>query len=133
VSEALPEALQIAVSPAAEAEPAIVVLSGEMDVVSTASFGEAMTELEGSSPDRVIIDIGGLTFIDSSGINALVQAARTIESRGGRAVLASPVSHVQRVFDITHVGDVVAIAADRDEAIRLAAMPIGPGAATEER
>ena len=128
----VPEALQIDVSPAAEAAPAFVVLSGEMDIVSTASFADAMAELEGSSPDAVVIDIGALTFIDSSGINALVQAARIVEERGGRAVLASPAPHVQRVFDITHVGDVVAIAASRDEAVRLAAS-LGPGALADER
>jgi anti-sigma B factor antagonist len=133
VSEAVPEALQIDVAPGGEAEPALVVLSGEMDIVSTAAFADAMSELESSSPDRVVIDIAGLTFIDSSGINALVQAARAIEARGGRAVLASPAPHVQRVFEITRVGDVVAIAADRDEAARLAAMPLGQGAAADER
>jgi anti-anti-sigma factor len=131
VSE-VPEALQIDVSPEAEAVPALVLLSGELDIVSSRAFAEAMAELERSSPERVVIDIGALTFIDSSGINALVQAARVVEKRGGRAVVASPAPHVQRVFDITHVGDVVSIAAGRDEAMRLVATPSGSGAVADE-
>ena len=133
MSEAVPEALQIDVTPSTESTPALVVLSGEMDIVSTGAFSESMAELERSSPDGVVIDVAGLTFIDSSGINALVQAARTVEARGGRAVLAAPASHVQRVFEITRVGDVVTIAGDRDEALRLAAAPLGPEAPADER
>ena len=43
----------------------------------------------GERRSGVVIDVAGLTFIDSSGINALVQAARAVEARGGRAVLAA--------------------------------------------
>ena len=133
MSEAVPEALQIEVTPAAGSGPAFVVLAGEMDVVSTGAFAESMSELERSSPDGVVIDVAGLSFIDSSGINALVQAARTVEARGGRAVLAAPAPHVHRVFEITRVRDLVAIADDRDEALRLASVPGDAGTAAEER
>jgi len=133
VSEAVPEALQIEVTPAAGSSPVFVILAGEMDIVSTAAFVDSMTELERSSPDRVVIDVAGLSFIDSSGINALVQAARMVEARGGRAVLAAPAAHVLRVFEITRVGELVSIAGDRDEALRLAAGPPGPAAPADER
>ena len=69
-----------------------------------------MTELEQSIPERIVIDLAGLTFIDSSGINVLVQAARTIEARGGSIVLAAPSRHVRRVFEIARVGDIVEVA-----------------------
>jgi len=133
VSEAVPEALQIEVTPAAGSSPVFVSLAGEMDIVSTAAFVDSMTELERSSPDRVVIDVAGLSFIDSSGINALVQAARMVEARGGRAVLAAPAAHVLRVFEITRVGELVSIAGDRDEALRLTAAPPGPAAPADER
>ena len=132
MSEAVPEALQIDVTPAPASGTALVVLSGEMDIVSARSFTEAMTELERSSPDGVVIDVGGLTFVDSSGINALVQAARNVEDRGGRAVLAAPDTHVQRVFEITRVGDIVTVTAERGEALRLAAVPSEPGAVADD-
>ena len=103
-----------------------------MDVLSSPSFTEAMAELEQERPDGVVIDVAGLTFIDSSGINALVQAARAVEARGRRAVLAAPGTHVQRVFDITHVPEIVAVASDRDEALRLAGAPLEPEALTDE-
>jgi len=133
VSEAVPEALRVDVSPATEGTPALIVLSGEMDILSVSQFAEAMVELEQSSPEAVVIDVGGLTFIDSSGINALVQTARSVEERGGRVVLASPDSHVQRVFAITHVNDIVAVAADRNEALRLAATPSEPEPLADDR
>jgi anti-anti-sigma factor len=131
VSEAVPEALQVDVTPAGPG-PALVVLAGEMDIVSAGAFTESMTELDSSVPDALVIDVGGLTFIDSSGISALVQAARNVEARGGRAVIAAPAGHVQRVFDITGVGDVVTITTDRNEALRLAAEHSQPGAVADE-
>ena len=41
-------------------------------------------------PAHVVFDLSGLAFIDSSGINALVQAVRTVEAAGGTGVVSAP-------------------------------------------
>ena len=60
----------------------------------------------------------GSAFIDSSGINALVQAVRRIESQGGTAVLAAPSPEAKRVFDIIGLSQVVSIVQDANAALR---------------
>jgi anti-sigma B factor antagonist len=132
VSEAGAEALRIDISPAHAGAPALVVLSGEMDIVSSREFAEAIAELEGTSADHVVIDLGGITFIDSSGINALVQVVHAVEARGGSAVLASPSRVVQRVFEIACVGDVVTVVDDRDEALRRGSVALEPDRLADE-
>src|SRR4249919_2821791 len=89
-----------------------------MDIVSSRKFTEVCSELEKEAPDRIVVDLAGLTFIDSSGINVLLQAARTIEARDGSIVLAAPSRHVRHVFEIARVGDVVAVSDEPAEALR---------------
>ena len=60
----------------------------------------------------MVVDLAGLTFIDSSGINALVRAASTVEARGGTAVLAAPSPAARRVFEITAESQVVTVVAE---------------------
>src|SRR5436309_1576638 len=67
-----------------------VCLVGELDL----STSLALKDLDGSRP--LILDVSGLTFIDSAGAHALEDLARRV----GRLVLVSPQPNVLRVFDI---------------------------------
>lgn len=127
--------LQIEISTVPDGAPVLVVLAGEMDIVSSKLFTEALSELERAAPDRIVVDLAGVTFIDSSGINVLVQAARRIEAHGGSAVLAAPSRHVRHVFEIARVGDVVEVTDEPAEALRRHGPPVvvRPDAPAEER
>jgi anti-anti-sigma factor len=100
---------------------ALVELAGELDVVSVEEFSVRMADLGGGGPSHVVIDVAGATFIDSSGINALVQAVRSVEARGGTAIVASPSAVAQRVFEITHLAQIVRVEQDRAAALVAAA------------
>jgi anti-anti-sigma factor len=134
VSEAA-AGLQIEISSVSDGTPVLVALAGEMDIVSSRKFTEAVFELEKEAPDRIVVDLAGLTFIDSSGINVLVQAARTIEARGGSIVLAAPSRHVRHVFEIARVGDVVEISDEPAETLRRHGPPVvvRPNASADEQ
>ena len=100
MSEASSQPLSIDISFPVEGT-ALVELVGELEVVSVEEFSVRMADLDGGGRSHVVIDVAGITFIDSSGINALVRAVRTVEARGGTAVIASPSAVAQRVFAIT--------------------------------
>ena len=95
----------------------LVGLGGEMDVVSVEAFERSIAALEDVESSRVVIDLADVFFLDSSGINALVQAVRSIEGRGGSAVIAAPRKPVQRVFEITRIAEVVTVEPDRVSAL----------------
>ena len=116
MSEAEPETLSIEISRTPEGT-LLVTLKGEMDIVSSGEFGRRMTELEANGSTHLIVDLGGLTFIDSSGINALVQAVRSIEARGGTGVLAAPSPSARRVFEIAQIAQVVRVVENREDAL----------------
>ena len=81
MSEALSQPLSIDISFPVEGV-ALVELVGELEVVSVEEFSVRMADLGGGGPIGVVIDLAGISFIDSSGINALVQAMQS--GRGAR-------------------------------------------------
>jgi anti-anti-sigma factor len=75
-------------------------LSGELDMAYTESLTMALTPLV-ERPGDVIMDLGQLSFIDSSGLLALLRTADRI--RDGRLVLRNPSDPVRRVPSSPHV------------------------------
>jgi anti-sigma B factor antagonist len=51
--------------------------------------------------DRVVVDLTGASFIDSSSLGALIGAHRRLKSRGGRLVVACDVEAIVKTFRIT--------------------------------
>jgi anti-sigma B factor antagonist len=95
----------------------LVTLAGELDSSSTEPLSVALAGLAGGAR-RVVVDLAGLEFIDSSGVRLLVAAARAVEDGGGGFVLAAPAGSVRRVFQILHLDQVVRIVDDRAAAFR---------------
>ena len=119
MDEATSELLSIDISFPVEGV-ALVELVGELDVVSVEEFSVRMSDLRGGGRSHVVIDVAGITFIDSSGINALVRSVRSVEARGGTAVIAAPSAVAQRVFAITLLPQIVPVEQDRPTALAMA-------------
>jgi anti-anti-sigma factor len=86
-----------------DGQRADVVLSGECDLAARDDFMETLMSAVGAAP-AVVVDLGGLTFLDSSGVHALVTAHRSAVERGGRLAVVNAAGMVAHVLDITGVG-----------------------------
>ncbi len=76
----------------------VVALHGELDIASADGLAEALVEVAGST---LVVDLSDLTFIDSTGIGALVLARNRILAHGqGELVLSRPGGIVRRVLEI---------------------------------
>jgi anti-sigma B factor antagonist len=73
-------------------------LSGELDVTTSQGLAERLAGPPGS---LVVLDLSGLTFIDSSGIGAIHAARRLTIKNGGTLVVSRPSPQVHRVLEIT--------------------------------
>jgi len=82
----------------------VVRLSGEIDLNAVPALHEHLDPLNGN----VVVDLGGVTFLDSSGIGALVRTRIRIEAVGGTVVLRDPQPIVQRTLEIVGLDDWVA-------------------------
>jgi anti-sigma B factor antagonist len=79
-----------------------VVLSGELDARSGRRLDAALARIETQAqPGVLILDLSGLSFIDSSGLRVLFHAERRARAEGRRIVLIPGTGVVQRVFEIT--------------------------------
>ena len=78
---------------------AVITVEGEIDIASSSALGKA---LDGVDADRhVVLDLGGVDFMDSSGLKVLIgQTVRRGEA-GGSLYVRNPSVAVRRVVDIT--------------------------------
>lgn len=84
----------------------MVKVSGELDLLTAPRFREALDEavagaLAEGSPGVIVVDLGGVSFMDSSGINAIVGAARRLEEGGGGMRLVVKTAPVARTIELT--------------------------------
>lgn len=80
----------------------VMALNGELDIVSACCLADALVEVAGST---VVVDLSGLTFMDCSGINALVAAESRILASGlGQLVVTRPGAIVRKALEIVGLG-----------------------------
>jgi anti-sigma B factor antagonist len=91
-----------------EAGASRVVVSGELDVASAPEFEETLRRELAAGPVR--LDLGGLTFMDSSGVRALDAVAR---DDGELSILPDLRDNVRQILDITGMIDVLPFAGGR--------------------
>lgn len=82
-------------------------LHGELDLASAARVRAELEHIEASGAPRIVIDLSGLTFLDSSGVQLVLGAhARTLERGLDLQVRRGPAA-VQRVFELCGVDKVL--------------------------
>jgi anti-anti-sigma factor len=81
-----------------DGDGAVLEVSGEVDLATVEQFRTALLDAQRS--ERVVVDLSGVTFMDSAGINALVGAYHR-KLPNGELRLVGMRSNIQRVFEIT--------------------------------
>ena len=81
---------------------AIVRLSGDLDIVSAAKCGERLHAVLHENDGDTIIDLRGLTFLDSMGLSALLTAHNAGPRSGSSVSFIRGNRTVHRVFEITN-------------------------------
>lgn len=90
-----------------DADVAIATVRGEIDISTVSIFSEQLGRLAGKNPQRLVIDLAGVSFIDSSGLGGFVRIRRTLPP-GCLVVIRSPQRRVRQLFKITGLDSVIA-------------------------
>ncbi len=95
----------------------MVEVGGELDLYTAPSFRESILDAAGDTdPSKVIVDFGGLGFIDSSGLGAIVACLKHLRERGGELALVAPEgSGLRRLMDLTGLDRVLTVYPTADE------------------
>ena len=94
---------------------ALVTVVGEVDLSSAERLREEL-ETALHHARTVVVDVGGMSFIDSSGLNALVHAHRTAQEVGSELRIRRPTPMLLRLLEITRLETLFVIDRDADSA-----------------
>lgn len=84
------------------ATPARVVARGELDAATASILRHQLVGLEG---EPLAIDLGAVTFVDSSGLQVLAEAHRRAHDHGQRVEVGPVTAEVRRVFEMSGLAD----------------------------
>ena len=81
----------------------VVRLAGELDLYNSAEVGATLAEVGGESPARLVVDLGEVTFVDSTMLGTLVETQRGLPE-ATRLLLAAPNADVRRALEVSGLG-----------------------------
>lgn len=85
-------------------------VTGEIDLYTAPRLhSELMSALAGAAPVQLIVDMAGVEFCDSTGMNVLLAAQRRAREGGGDLQLASPRPAIRKVLQVTGLESVFTV------------------------
>lgn len=94
-----PESI-LSITMSREGGDAVMALSGELDLHTTAQLRDHLAGLDHDAGLQLVVDLAGLQFIDSSGFGALIGEFARIQRGGGDMVLRAVPPPVRRTLEV---------------------------------
>ena len=85
----------------------VVVPKGRLTMASARQMREILTGLVDEGTTRIVVDMAETTFLDSSGLGALIAGLKSARQAGGDLRVARPTSAVTTVFELTNLDKVL--------------------------
>ena len=102
--------MELKVSSRSQGDHTVVAVSGEIDLYTAPRLhSELAAAVMGEGPARVVVDMAGVDFCDSTGMNVLLAALRRARERGGDLVLAGPRPAVRKILQVTGLESVFTV------------------------
>jgi anti-sigma B factor antagonist len=88
---------------AADGRCAVVVVVGDVDIHSAEKLHDHLERLTAEGAIEVVLDLGRMPFIDSTGLGTLVAARKRVRAIGGDLRLINPGPGVTQVLKVTNL------------------------------
>lgn len=112
----------------------VLAVVGELDLATAPRVRQAVVRALGAAGadgdggvHGVVLDLGAVDFIDSSGLGVIIGAQRRVRSVGRALRLVVTEPHVREVFALTGLDRIIDLSRSLDQALRLPAAPARPG------
>ena len=79
----------------------VVSVAGEVDMITAPKLRECLLATQGD----VVVDLSAVSFLDSSGIAALINARSQLDAAGGNLTLRNPKGLIRRALEIIGLAD----------------------------
>ena len=77
----------------------VLPLEGEIDLHVSPRLARSLASMIAKRPTHLVVDLSGVTFIDSSGLAVLINAMQDIKEYGGKLTLAGINNNVRSIFE----------------------------------
>ncbi|MHC5012814.1 MAG: STAS domain-containing protein [Planctomycetota bacterium] len=95
----------------------VLTIGGSVDIYTSPELrGELKVALDKETP-RVVVDMGGVTFVDSSGLATLIEGLQRIGTYEGKLLLCNLSSSVLGVFQLANLDNIFQIKTSRESAL----------------
>lgn len=95
----------LAISTRVQGEHYTLTLSGELEIASAQLLEEAIADVCTAGAKELVLDLGGIEFMDSTGLGAILRGRTLCEEHGCDYCLTPAHRPVQRVFELTGLRD----------------------------
>lgn len=95
----------------------VVAPTGRLDVAGAPALKDAISEVVKIGPARIVIDMEGVSFVDSTGLGSVIAALKQIRGSQGELRLAAPNQQVRVVLELTTLDRVFPYYATVEEAL----------------
>jgi anti-sigma B factor antagonist len=110
--------MDLQVSTARRGSFAVVTVAGDVDLETASSLSDEVATATSDESPHLVIDLGGVTFLDSSGLKVLVATSKRAEKAGGSMSLVAVPHIVMRVLTVTALDKVFSIYDSVDDVLR---------------
>jgi anti-sigma B factor antagonist len=100
-----------------------VVPIGELDLVSSPIFAQALERARESGAELIVVDLRRLEFMDSTGLHVLITAQQRAIQSGRRFGAVKGTPPIQRVFDLTGTAELLTIVDAPEELLEVDQTP----------
>ena len=97
--------------------PTVLLLKGEIDLHVFPETTASLDAVIEKKPRHLVVDVSGVTYIDSAGLAALILAMQKVEAYGGKFSLAGFQTTVRSIFKMSRLDHVFEIFSDADAAL----------------
>ena len=98
-------------------EVTVVVPKGDLDTASATQMKQMLTALLDAGKIRLVVDLGGVGYMDSAGLGQLVNAMKLSRKAGGDLRLCALSEEALRVFETTRLNKEMALYPTRQAAV----------------
>jgi anti-sigma B factor antagonist len=95
----------------------VVSIYGEVDVATSPSLRELLIRLVGDGANRLVLDLEGVDFLDSTGLGTIISALKRARTHGGDLRLVCTQARIARLFEITGLDKAVPLQPTVDAAV----------------
>ena len=110
----MPNTLQFQSEPTAQG--LVLRPTGDIDLARSPELRLRLREELDAMPKRLILDLSGVTYMDSSGVATLVEALQRSKTNGCRLILCALQAKVRSIFNISRLDTVFEIAPSLEDA-----------------